>query len=284
MIGVNLADNHEVAGFFVKRVLAEGVKLVVIDPEDNPMDALASVTLKAKGCTDTELLQGLTGAIIKQGLAKSEISLDANKALQDAVAKCGLSEDELMQVAQVLGEVERPLYVYGKGITARNTPAALKALVELAYVSGALTDDYTGILSTKGQANSVAAAQYGLDKRFELNGHQAAFIAMGDDKVSQRLMKQLDKAPFKVVQASYVSPLTAMADVVLPVQMWAEQEGHYINMSGCVQAAKASLEAPEDIRSAGLVLADLAGRMGLEVDAEGWKDGLFERISAVTIR
>ncbi len=284
MVGVNLADNHEVAGFFVKRVLAEGVKLVVIDPEDNPMDVLAAATLKAKSCTDTEVLQGLTGALIKQGNAKSEVSLDANKALQDAVAKCGISEEELLQVAQILGDAERPLFVYGKGITARNTPQALKALVELAYVSGALTDDYAGVMSTKGQANSVAAAQYGLDKPFELNGHQAAFVAMGDDKPSQRLLRQLDKAPFKVVQASYVSPLTAMADVVLPVEMWAEQQGHYINMSGCVQAATASLEAPEDVRSTGSVLADLAGQMGLVVDADGWKDCLFERVSAVTIR
>ncbi len=283
-VGVNLVDNHEVAGFFVKRVLSEGVKLVVIDPETNPMDVLATATLKTRGCTDTEVLQGLTGAIIQQGLAKSEISLDAGKALQDAVAKCGLSEEELAQVAQVIGAAERPMFVYGKGITSHNTPQALKALVELAYVSGAMTGDYTGILSTKGQANSVVAAQYGLDKPFEINGHQAVFIALGDDKPSQRLVKQLGKAPFTVVQASYVSPLTAMADVVLPVEMWAEQEGHYVNLSGCVQAAAPSLEAPEDIRSTGSVLADLATRMGLNVNADGWKDELYQRIPAVTIR
>ncbi len=226
----------------------------------------------------------MTGALLQQGLAKSEVSLDATKAVQDAVAKCGISEEELVKMAQLIGAAERPVFVYGKGITARNTPQALKALVELAYVSGALTSDYNGILSTKGQANSVAAAQYGLDKAFELNGHQAAFIALGDDKASQRLVKQLDKAPFKVVQASYVSPLTAMADVVLPVEMWAEQEGHFVNMSGCVQAAAPSMEAPEDVRSSVSVLTELAGRMGLDVNADDWKNGLSQRISAVTIQ
>ncbi len=283
-VGVNLADNHEVAGFFVKRVLAEGVKLVIIDPESNPMDALATATLKARAGTDTEVLQGLTGVILQQGLAKSETSLDAAKAIGEAVVKCGISQEELAQAAQVIGESERPMFVYGKGITARNTPQALKALVELAYVTGALTNDYTGILSTKGEANSVAAAQYGLDKPFEINGHQAAFIALGDDKPSQRLVKQLGKTPFTVVQASYVSPLTAMADVVLPATMWAEEEGHFVNLSGCVQVSMPSLEAPEGIRSTASVLSDIAGRMGLDVNADGWKDGLYQRVAAVSIR
>lgn len=283
VIGANLVDNHEVVGFFAKRALAAGVKLIVIDPEPNPMDVLAQVVLKTNKCTDAELLQGLAGAIIKQGLAKSDISLDANKALNDAVAKCGVSEDALTQAAQVIGAAERPMFIYGKGITARNAPQALKALVELAYTSGALTSDYEGLLSTKGQANSVAAAQYGLDKPFEINAHQAAFVAIGDDQPSQRLLKQIGKAPFKVVQSSYISALTAIADVVFPVEMWAEQEGHFVNLSGRVQAASRSLEAPGDVRSSQAVMAELAGRIGLDANAGCWKDALHERVSAVQI-
>src|SRR5512146_195556 len=45
-IGVNLVDNHQVVGFFVKRILPQGVKLVTIDPETNPLDAQADLVLR----------------------------------------------------------------------------------------------------------------------------------------------------------------------------------------------------------------------------------------------
>jgi predicted molibdopterin-dependent oxidoreductase YjgC len=57
-----------------------------------------------------------------------------------------------------------------------------------------------------------------------------------------------------VVQASYISQLTAMADVVLPVEMWAEQTGTYVNLEGRVQQAVKSLQAPEDVWSNEAVL------------------------------
>jgi len=132
--------------------------------------------------------------------------------------------------------------VYGKGITTKST-TALKALVVFARLTGAI------MISVKGGANSLAAAQYRMDKIFQMNGHQAAFVAMADDKPSQRLIQRLEKAPFMVVMASYASQLTSMADVVLPVTTWTEQEGHYVNLDGHLQKAVRSLTPAEEIRS-----------------------------------
>ena len=90
-------------------------------------------------------------------------------------------------------------------------------------------------------------------------------MALGDDTPSQRLIQRLEKAPFLAVQASYVSRLTAMADVVLPVEMWAEQEGHYLNLEGRLQKANRVLTAPEGVRSNADALEALAGKLGLPV-------------------
>ena len=100
---------------------------------------------------------------------------------------------------------------------------------------------------------------------------------MGDDKISQRLVQRLEKAPFIVVQASYMSPAADMADVVLPVEMWAEQTGHFMNLEGRLQEAHAGLTPPSEAWSNVKVLETLAARTGFELD-NGWQKALKERV------
>jgi len=70
---------------------------------------------------------------------------------------------------------------------------------------------------------------------------------MGDEKPTQRLIKKLEKMPFLVVQSSYASQLTAMANVVLPTAIWAEQEGHYLNLEGRLQLAQPVIQPQENV-------------------------------------
>jgi NADH dehydrogenase/NADH:ubiquinone oxidoreductase subunit G len=87
-----------------------------------------------------------------------------------------------------------------------------------------------------------------LDSQFALNGQKAVFAAIGDDYVSKKLVERVSKAPYLVVQAAYESELTEKADVVLPVTIWSEQEGHYVNLDGRVQQAVKAIEAPAGVR------------------------------------
>jgi NADH dehydrogenase/NADH:ubiquinone oxidoreductase subunit G len=121
-----------------------------------------------------------------------------------------------------------------------------------------------------------------MEKRFKMNGHQAAFVALGDEYPSERLIQRLEKAPFLAVQASYVSRLSEAADVVLPIEMWAEQEGHFLNLEGRLQKSSRALTAPAGIRSNAEVLKALAGKLGLQPD-ENWEAALSTRQAAVHI-
>jgi formate dehydrogenase major subunit len=281
-IGVDLVDSHQVAGFFVKRSIPNGAKLVVIDPNANPLDGVAECTLKASKGSDLEVIEGLTAALAKLGLAKGKVSLMPDQALKDAAEKTGVITDDLLNAARLLGSAERPAIIYGKGITANGNAEIMHALDEFAMLAGVIDDNHSALVSVKGQANSLAAAQYHLDKPFQVNGHQAVYIALGDDKPSRRLTQKLEKAPFLVVQASYTSPLTAMANVVLPVEMWAEQEGHYLNLDGHLQEAKKSLTPPEDIRSNNETLKALADKLGVKLN-DYWNAELTKRVAPVTI-
>ena len=272
-VGVNLVDNHEVAGFFVKRALPSGAKLVVIDPAENPLDVLADKALKSKA-DDQDVILALSAAVVKLGLAKTESAIKP-EILDGLASKTGISVEDYLAAAQAFASAEKPVIVYGKGITTKSA-ASLKALVGFAHLTGA------SMVSAKGGANSLAAAQYRMEKVFQMNGHQAAFVALADEKPSQRLIQRLEKAPFMVVMASYASQLTSLADVVLPVATWAEQEGHYLSLDGHLQKAAAVLSAPEDILTSEAVLNGIAGKLGASLAAD-WKEKLFERVASVAI-
>jgi formate dehydrogenase major subunit len=278
-IGVDLVENHQVAGFFVKRARPDGVKLIVIDPSENGLQSLADCALQPKKGTDADLLTGLMAAIAEMGQAKGEVSgYDVSqKTVAKASQATGISVDEIRAAAQLVAAAQKPVFVYGKGVTGAKTPQALQALLALAKMAGA------AVVGVKGQANSLTAYLYGLDKVFAVNGHQAVFLALGDEHPSGRLLQRLEGVPFVAVQASYASPATALADVVLPVAMWAEQGGHYISLDGRVQEAHQGVQAPEDVRSSAEALTAIAAKLGFTLD-ENWQQALQKRVSTVAVR
>ena len=138
------------------------------------------------------------------------------------------------------------------------------------------------MLSVKGQSNSLTAALLGLDQPFKLNGQKAVYVAVGDDRVAPSLVERLSKAPYLVVQASYESKLTAQADVVLPVTIWSEQEGHFINLDGRLQKTEKILSSPDGVRDHLTVLTELATRMNMSLETN-WRKAILERKSSVAI-
>ncbi len=278
VLGADLANDHQVAGFFIKRNLPMGATLIVADSEGTAMGSAAEVAMKIAPGTELDLINGLMAAIAENGLAKGKVALDLGGVTPETAAKAtGLTPEVLRGVAKRLVVARKPAFVYGKTLTAKST-TALKALGALAELIGAPHS----IVGIKGDANSLVSAQYGLDGPFKLNGQQAVFLALGDDTLSPDLHKQLEGAPFLAVQASYFSKVTAAADVVLPVEMWAEQEGHFVNLEGRIQSTKKALVAPEGVASNEKVLYDLAKNLGFEPKGD-WKEKLSRRIAAVEI-
>jgi len=279
-IGVDLVENHQVAGFFVKRILPQGCKLVVIDPYDNGLHALADFSLRPKKETDYDLLVGLMQVIASLGAVRTHPigTHDLTRHTPDNVGRTtGVPAEAIREVGRLLAEAEHPVFIYGKGLTRASFPTALEALLDLARMAGALGDTHSAVIGTKGQANSMAAYLFDLDKAFDLKGHQVAYLALGDDRPGTRLLEQIENVPFVVVQASYASPLTDRADVVLPAAIWAEQAGHYVNLEGRLQEARQGLMPPRDVRSNLAIFQALAEALGITLD-ENWRDALQQRV------
>ncbi|MFH1524559.1 MAG: molybdopterin-dependent oxidoreductase, partial [Chloroflexota bacterium] len=282
-IGANVVKSHLVAGFLIKRALPMGMRLINVDPEASDLDELADVSLKNKIGSDLTLINGMQAVIVKEGLGHTQLSMpDAEAVIAEAVKATGLEVEALTHAAWMLANAVSPVILFGKGITAQRDEKLVEALISLATLVGAVDSERVGLLSVKGEANSVAAAQLGLDKQFTLNGQEAIYVALGDDYASKRLIQKLEKAPYLVVQASYASELTGKADVVLPVGLWSEQEGHYVNLDGRVQKAEMAINAPEGVRWNADVLAEVAKRVNMSIKKD-WRATLHERKSSVVL-
>lgn len=274
VIGADLVKSHQVAGFFVKRNRPKGVTLIVIDPNENETETAAHLVLHPAPGSDQDLLRGLVSGVVNLGFNKNGASDIDPQLIASAAAACGIPAETLLTVSRELGAAKSPVIVFGKGITASGHEL-LGLLEELAHAAGAV------LINPMGKANSLAAQSYGLDKTFDPTGHQLVYLALGDDFPTPRLEKRLAKshpkeAPYLVVQASYDSPLVEAADVVLPVEMWAEQEGHYLNLEGRIQSAHRALAPAATVHSNLAVFQSLAAKLGFELD-ENWREALSIR-------
>ncbi len=280
LVGVNLSDTHEVAGFYIKRNLPKGTRLIIIDPNENGMDDLANINLKPRAGTDAAVLSALEAVVVKDGLARGTVNENI-VSLKSALDICELNAEDVTDAARMLAEAAAPIIVYGKGLTAAGNPGAMDALVRLANVIGASDAERKGLLSVKGESNSLAAALLGLDDQLEVKD-EAVYVAVGDDFVSKRLISKLEQVSYLVVQASYESALTERADLVLPVNIWAEEAGHVLNTEGRLQFAEAAITALEGMRSNVEVLNDVARNLGVTV-SDDWRAALTKRTSVVEL-
>ena len=268
VFGTDLVKDHQVAGFFVKRVLGNGPRLLVMDPKANGLDDLANKALKASKGSAEDTLAALTAAVVKLGLAKGKTSVKAEE-LNTYASKTGLKSEDYLDAAFVIASAQKPVIVYEKGVS----PAALKEFSDLINAK---------LISVKGEANSLAASQLGLEKSLKTANYKAAVVALGDDTPSQKMIKDLEKLSFKVVIATYASALTAAADVVLPAANWLEQEGHYLSLDGRLQKANRSIVPAEEIWTVDSSLSALADKLGIKLDSD-WTKELHKRTSITAI-
>jgi predicted molibdopterin-dependent oxidoreductase YjgC len=251
---LDLVDEHEVAGFFVKRQLQNGTKLVVADSIPNQLADKAQVKLPLKAGDEAEFLKSLLAAV-----------------------ENGNTDADMNAAADALKNAEKPVIVYGVNFASHVNEDALETLLALAEKTGA------ALVGVKGKSNSMAAAQLGLESAFKADDLSAAFVILGDEEPSQKLVKALESVPFVVAQAAYSSQVTGKAAVVLPVGNWAEQSGTYLSLDGRLQKAVQSIDAPDGILTNHETLLKIAETLSVSPDMD-WKASLMARVPTVAIQ
>ncbi|MEZ4831515.1 MAG: NADH-quinone oxidoreductase subunit NuoG [Caldilineaceae bacterium] len=214
---------------------------------------------------------------------------------------CGVDADAVKAAAKLLAESESALIVYGpmaaQGDAGREVMEGLVNLAaltghyeRLAYVGldansqgcrdmGVLPDQLPGHASLSDEAaqrrlratwGSAVPTTAGKTYTQMLNaagdGIKALYV-MGANPASERpeWATNLDKLDLLIVQETFNTETTAIADVVLPALTWAEQDGTFTNLERRVQRAVKAIDS-NDSRAAAdwMILDHLVNRMGMD--------------------
>jgi NADH dehydrogenase/NADH:ubiquinone oxidoreductase subunit G len=232
----------------------DGTKLLVADSKDTKLAEKAAIKLDVKPGEEGQFLKNLFNLIKK-----------------------GADDTPLGAAAKILKDAEKPCIVYGQSFASNADENALSTLLEIAEVLDA------SLIGVKGNANSTAAAQLGLESPIATNGFKSAFIMLGDEDPSQKLIKTLEDIPFVVALSAYSSQLTGNADVVLPVTMWAEHFGTYLSMDGHLQKAPKALDAPEGVGTSIETLLKISEALSVEPSTD-WLASISSRTPTVEIK
>ncbi len=271
----------------VRRAAAElGARLIVVHPRRTGLDDVAAHKVTYRPGDGAEVLERLAAGAGE--LAEVRAALGAGPVVA-ILGRTGLGENPLLAEAVAafvrdlpearLMPVVRRANTYGAldmGLAPRLLPGRVSAdgadgrgALEAAW--GPLPEapgrDATGILEGLRDGELKALVLYGADP-------------VGDHPDPHLAAEALEAAEFVVALDLFLTDSTRRANVVLPVEGFAETEGTVTNLEGRVQKVNRLLPGPGQTRQAWSVLDDLATRMGAELGA-ATAENLAKEIAAV---
>ncbi|NOX40489.1 MAG: formate dehydrogenase subunit alpha [Alphaproteobacteria bacterium] len=179
VIGCNPIENHPVAATYFKQFTKRGGKLIVMDPRGVALGRYATNMLKFRPGTDVSMLNAIMQAIVEENLYDQQYiaAYTENWAAQKAhladftpekmAEICGISADELREVARIFANAKAGMIFWGMGVSQHihGTDNA-RCLISLALMCGQVGRPGTGLHPLRGQNNVQGASDAGLVPMF----------------------------------------------------------------------------------------------------------------------
>jgi formate dehydrogenase alpha subunit len=183
IIGNNMIDTHPVTATYVKRGLAKGGRLVVIDPRWTPFADKADVWLQPRLGTDVALLNGMARIALSEGWVNEDFvekrvagGLAALEELRAAVEPytaaevervCGVGEEKLREATRLYATAENSIIATGMGMSQQAVGTNnVFALINLMLATGQVGREGAGISPPRGQNNVQGATDMGASPIF----------------------------------------------------------------------------------------------------------------------
>ena len=178
VIGNNMIETHPVTATFVKRGLARGAKLIVIDPRWTPLANFADVWLQPRLGTDVALLNGLIHRIISEDLYDKDFIIDRIEGGLQAFeelrklasayppervsAVTGIDPDKIAAAAEIYAGANRALIATGMGVSQQVTGThTVFSLINMCLIAGQIGKIGAGLNPPRGQNNVQGASDVG---------------------------------------------------------------------------------------------------------------------------
>jgi formate dehydrogenase major subunit len=162
---------------------------------------------------------------------------------------------DINKAVEIAERAGNPAVLYGAGLSEKAASALKKLQGKAAFVA------------IESGVNTRAAAAFGLNNGFKSAAAKVLYALVGEQKLEADMLKNVDKNAFVVAQASFVSPLTERADVVLPMAIWSERAGSLTNTEGRVLKVNKAIEPKGEAKPDWEVLSLLASKLGKKLGA-----------------
>jgi formate dehydrogenase major subunit len=175
IIGANPTVNHPVAATWIKNAVANGSKLIVMDPRRSDLSRIAHRSLQFRPDTDVAMLNAMMHVIVNEGLVDAGFiasrtigfeELKANVAAyspEQMAPVCGIDAETLRYVARLYATSKGSMILWGMGVSqhVHGTDNA-RCLIALALMTGQIGRPGTGLHPLRGQNNVQGASDAGL--------------------------------------------------------------------------------------------------------------------------
>ncbi|MBF6301333.1 formate dehydrogenase subunit alpha [Nocardia amamiensis] len=173
--GANPTEAHPVVGSRIVHRVTAGATLIVIDPRRTELAEMADVHLRGTPGSNVAVFNGLARVVLDEGYSDRAYLQTRTSGLTELLellrdytpdrvaAIAGIPAESLTEAARLFGRAERPVIMYGLGITehAHGTDG-VRTLANLALLRGAVgTPGCCGVLPLRGQNNVQGASDMG---------------------------------------------------------------------------------------------------------------------------
>ena len=197
IIGSNTTSSHPLVATRVYRAKAKGAKILVADPRRIHVADIADLAVQQNLGTDVALLNAMMKIILDnnwhdetfirertEGFEEFKALIDS-VSVEEAARVTGITAESIEQLAETYARAETASILYCMGITQHTTGVDnVKALANLAMLTGNVGRPFTGLNPLRGQNNVQGACDMGgLPNVF--SGYQKVIDQASHDKMAK---------------------------------------------------------------------------------------------------
>ena len=254
VIGADVDRTNPVIGNLIRRAVSYNqAKLIMVDANQDMLPLWSELWLKPAAGTERVLINGLAKMVISNNKSLAELRPELSRVLSlyeadKVTAKTSIAEKELQAAAKILSQSKNAFIIYGNKPAMQNDTDLVTSLLNLTYLMQNGKGERLNLVFLKPGINSQGAWDSGAaTKDIKTQQPRGLYLLLSDDNIDKEWLDWVKGIDYLVVQASYQSPVTEIADVVLPSRIWDERGGSYVT------AGKRSTKSNPVIQRYGLI-------------------------------
>ncbi len=261
VLGANLPLSHPMIWIEVFAALRKGAELHIAHSGALSLGRHASSRVRLRPGSEGVLLSALSG-LIRGG--KAATGSTRNIPAGNAADLLGIPVGELESLATALS-TKKPLFILaGPGLVSQpGGERNLEALWNLSHALGARLVPLAGSINERAimeLRESFSAGDMKWDRVLDgirTKRIRALYLAGPAPELGE------EKPDFLLSQTPFIDGNTGIADVVLPAATFVESGGTFINVEGRIQTFEPVLETRGGSKPDGMIVSELAEKMGI---------------------